>query len=236
VLFDFIGTLAVVQGYSYEESMKKMHASLVNDCFKVDYKRFREVYDQAHHKYRLIRYEQWIEVTNAVWLSEALNRLGFATKPEDQAVKKAINVFFEDYLHSLKQRKGALRTLKRLSKSYSLALISNFTYAPVIYAGLRKLHFSPYFNAILVSEDVGWRKPHSKILEEALKRLNISASQAAFVGDSPNEDIQGAKNVGMKAIFIPSQFFTIEDAKNSSQQPDIILNDICELSKILPKI
>jgi len=236
VIFDFIGTLAVVRGYSEEESVKKMHGSLVRDSFEVDYERFREVYGAVHHVYRLLRYEKLREVTNAVWLSETLNQLGFATKPGDEAVKKAVNIYFEDYLRSLKPRSCALRTLTKLSDTYSLGLVSNFTYAPVIHAGVRRLRLNPYFDAILVSQDMGWRKPHPKIFEEALKRLKRGAKQAVFVGDSPIEDMQGAKNLGIKAIFIPSQFFTVEDAEKASPKSDIILNDLCELSRILPQM
>jgi len=236
VVFDFIGTLAVVQKYSNEVCVEKMYKSLINDGFEVDYKHFREVYGAVHHKYSLLRYEKLREVTNAVWLSETLNQLGFATKPGNEAVKKAINVYFEDYLRALKPRPCALRTLKTLSNTYSLGLVSNFTYARVIHAGLRKLRLNPYFDVMLVSQDVGWRKPHPQIFEEALKRLKRGAIETVFVGDSPIEDIQGAKSVGMKAVFIPSQFFTIEDAKKASQQPDIILNDLCELPRILPQM
>lgn len=236
VVFDFVGTLAAVHGYSYEESMKKMCRSLTNDGFKMPYERFRDVYDQVHHKYQLIRYEKFVEVTNAVWLSEALNQLGFVTKPDDEAVKRAVNILFEDYLTSFRPRPCTSKTLKELSSNYALALISNFTYAPVIYAGLRKLRFSKFFNAVLVSEDVGWRKPHPKIFEEALKRLNKSVEQTVFVGDSPAEDILGAKNMGMKAVFVPSQFFTVQDVKSASKQPDIILSNLCKLPQILSQM
>ena len=39
--------------------------------------KFLEAYNEAHLKYRKIRYEQFKEVTNAVWVSEALCNLGF---------------------------------------------------------------------------------------------------------------------------------------------------------------
>jgi len=236
VIFDFIGTLAEVQDHSVEEIVEKTYESLVDDGFHLDRERFMEVFYKTYQKYRLVRYQKLVEVSNSVWIAETLNQLGFATEPDDGAVRKAVNISFQGYFQSLKARPCASRTLKRLSGGYSLALVSNFTYAPVIYAGVRKLGFSLYFNCILVSDDVGWRKPHPKIFEEALKRLGKSVDQAVFVGDNPMEDIQGAKGVGMKAIFIPSQFFTIEDAEKASQPPALIINSLCELPKILPKI
>lgn len=237
VIFDFIGTLATVEGYAYENSVKKMYESLRDVGFNMSYEHFTQAYERAHQKYRAIRYQELVEVTNVVWLSEALNSLGFATNPDEENVKEAINIFFKDYIQSLRRRKCATRTLKTLSKGgYALGLISNFTYAPVIYAGLRKLNLSQFFNAILVSEDVGWRKPHPNIFKEALRRLDKRAEQTVFVGDSPVEDIQGAKGMGMRTIFISSQFFTVEDVQKAIQQPDMILNGLCELPEILSKI
>lgn len=76
VVFDFIGTLVNVVGYSYERSVEAMYRSLVRDGLGVNFERFCKIYEQAREKYRKIRYE----VTNAVWLAEALNNLGFKTR------------------------------------------------------------------------------------------------------------------------------------------------------------
>ncbi|MGB9740504.1 MAG: HAD family hydrolase [Candidatus Bathyarchaeia archaeon] len=119
--------------------------------------------------------------------------------------------------------------LQTLSQEYKLGLVSNFTYAPVIYAGLRKLSINKFFNAVLVSEEVGWRKPHAKIFEEALKRLKIEAHEAIYIGDSPLEDINGAKKIGLKTIFVPSQFYSIKDLNEDHAKPEIIVRKICEL-------
>jgi putative hydrolase of the HAD superfamily len=183
----------------------------------------------------LIRYEELVEVTNGVWISDALNCLGFKTSPEDVRVKTAVNVFFEDYLSSLELNSCARRMLVRLSKRYKLGLVSNFTYAPVIYAALRKLGINRFFSAVLVSEDVGWRKPNRKIFQEALRRLGAKAQETVYVGDSPVEDIVGAAAAGMRTIFVPSQFYTLENVHESPTKPDLIVKDICELCRVFPE-
>jgi len=235
VIFDFIGTLANVRGYGLEASRMtskmKVYKAVVTAGFKVDVESFLEAYIQAHEKYRVIRYEKLVEVTNAVWISEILNNLGYDTTPDDTRVRTAVNISFEDYLNSLELRSCAKIMLKKLSRNYKLGLVSNFTYAPVIYAGLRKLDINKFFNAILVSHEVGWRKPHPKIFNEALKRLRVSAHETVYVGDSPLEDIKGAKATGMKTIFVSSQFYTLKNLHESQQKPDIILENLCELSK-----
>ena len=233
VIFDFIGTLTNVRGYSLEVSKNiskmKLGRAIVDAGFKVDAKSFLEAYVQAHEKYRIIRYEKLVEVTNAVWISEALNNLGYETTPDEPRVKTAINISFKDYLNSLELRPCAKSILKKLSTNYKLGLVSNFTYAPVIYAGLRKLGINQFFNAVLVSDEVGWRKPHPKIFNQALKRLKVSARETIYVGDSPLEDIKGAKSTGMKTIFVPSQFYSFENLYESREKPDMIVKDICEL-------
>jgi putative hydrolase of the HAD superfamily len=214
----------------------KLYKALVDAGFNIDAKSFLDVYTQAHEKYRVIRYEKLVEVANAVWISEALNNLGFNANSEDARIKTAVNIFFEDYLNSLELRPCAKKLLEKASMNYKLGIISNFTYAPVIYAGLRKLGINHFFNTVLVSEDVGWRKPHIKIFQEALKRLNVAAEEAVYVGDSPEEDIKGARAAGMKTIFVPSQFYSNEELKKNQHKPDLIIKDICTLHRIFHEI
>jgi len=237
VIFDFIGTLTNVRGYSLEASRMtsrmKLYKAVVNAGFEVDVKSFLEAHIQAHEKYRVIRYQKLVEVTNAVWISEALNNLGYETTPDDPQVKTAINISFEDYLNSLELRQCTKRILKMTSADYKLGLVTNFTYAPVIYVGLRKLDINQFFNAILISDEVGWRKPHPKIFNEALKRLGVSAHETVYVGDSPLEDIKGAKATGMKTVFVPSQFYSMKALNESQQKPDIIVKNLCELCEKL---
>jgi len=231
VIFDFIGTLVSVKGYSLENSKIKLYKAIVDAGFKVSQEKFLEAYSQAHEKYRVIRYQKLVEVTNAIWISEALNSLGFRASPEDDSIKTAVNIFFEDYLSSFRLRRCARQTLEMLAENYKLGLLSNFTYAPVIYAGLRQTCLSKFFDVILVSDVVGWRKPHAKIFEEALKRLGVAAEETLFVGDSPEEDIKGAKQLGMKTVFVASQFFPVKKLLESGQKPDAIAKSMCEAKR-----
>lgn len=208
-----------------------LYQAIAKAGFNVNAENFLEAYSKAHEKYRIIRYEKLVEVTNAVWISDALTALGFKTNPEDARIKTAVNVFFENYLNSLELRPCVKKLLEKLAIAYKLGLISNFTYAPVIYAGLRKLDINRFFNTVLVSEEAGWRKPNKKIFQDTLKRLGVNAKETLYVGDSPLEDIKGAKDVGMKTIFIPSQFYSIDNLHESKQHPDLIFNDICEFCR-----
>ena len=229
LIFDFIGTLTNVKDYSMEVSKRKLCKAIIAGGFNAEETSFLEAYSRAHEKYRVIRYQELVEVTNAVWISEALNNLGLRTSPDDVRIKTALNIFFEDYVKSFELRPCAWELLKRASTDFKLGLISNFTYAPVIYVALRRLAINKFLNAVLVSADVGWRKPNKRIFEEALKRLGVKPEETVYVGDSPLEDIQGAKVLGMKTVFVPSQFYSLEFLHKNQIVPDLIAKDICEI-------
>jgi HAD superfamily hydrolase (TIGR01509 family) len=235
IIFDFIGTLTNVQDYSLEKSKLKLYKALVKAGFNVNEKDFFDAYNQSQEKCRLKRYQELVEITDAVWVSDALNCLGFKTDPQDTRVKTAVNVFFEDYPSALELNPCAEQLLSQLSKHYVIGLISNFTYAPVIHGALRKLKINRFFNAILISQDVGWRKPNPKIFHEALRRLGVKAEETVYVGDAPSEDIGGSGAIGMRTVFVPSQFYTMENLYESGEKPDLIVRNVCELCGILPE-
>jgi len=229
VLTDYIGTLVNARSYSIDASRKKLHKALTEAGFKTGMAEFLEAYTEAHEKYRVVRYEQLREVTNAVWVCEALNKLGYNASADDSRIKTALNVFFQDYVDSLELRPYAKKLTKRMKENCKLGLVSNFTYAPVIYASLRKLGINHFFDAVLVSDENGWRKPHKRIFLEALRKLQVTAKEAVFIGDNPLEDIKGAKEVGMKTVFVPSQFFSLKDLQDSRKKPDFIVRDLHQI-------
>ncbi len=48
----------------------------------------------------------------------------------------------------------------------------------------------------------GRTKPHASIFETALAAIGVGALEAAMVGDSPEDDIAGARALGMRAILL----------------------------------
>ena len=101
VIFDYVGTLVNCKNYTMEASREKLYNALVTEGFDVDKDKFLEAYTIAHEKYRKVRYEQLREVTNAVWVAEALCNLGFEVTADDYRVKAALNVFFQDFMTRL---------------------------------------------------------------------------------------------------------------------------------------
>lgn len=236
IILDYIGTLIEPQNYSLEASRIKLHTALCEAGLKTDADKFMEAYKTAHEKYRKIRYEELKEVTNAIWVSEALCNAGCKATVNDPRLKTGLNVFFQDFINSFRLRPYAKKLLGKASAHGKVGLISNFTYAPAIYASLRKLHINKFFNAIVISHSVGWRKPHRKIFDEALRMLQVDACEAVYIGDSPTEDVIGSKAVGMKTVFVASRFNTLADFKKCGLEPEYIFRDLKEVNNELHEI
>jgi HAD superfamily hydrolase (TIGR01549 family) len=233
VIFDYIGTLVNCRGYNMANSEDTLYTALKAEGFAVKKDTFLDAYHVAHQKYRKVRYEQFREVTNSIWVAEALCSLGIEVGPDDGRVKAALNVFFQDFIDTLELRVGAKKLLVQTQGKCKVGLISNFTYAPVIHKSLRNIGVCELFNAVVVSEDVGWRKPCPQIFQDMLIRLQVNAEDAVYVGDSPIEDIKGAKEAGLKTIFVPSQFNKLADLKLSKEEPTFIAKSLVEVSKCL---
>jgi putative hydrolase of the HAD superfamily len=67
---------------------------------------------------------------------------------------------------------------------------------------LKYLDLHQHFDVIVFSSDVGVKKPDPRIFHAALDAMSLEAEDALFIGDSFENDILGARKVGMKAMFI----------------------------------
>ena len=93
----------------------------------------------------------------------------------------------------------ALPVLEELRTSeLKIGLVSN---------GIRDLsefvaHHALVVDAVVDSRSHGRVKPHPTIFQAALDVLGVAARDAAMVGDSLAEDVEGARALGMRAILI----------------------------------
>jgi HAD superfamily hydrolase (TIGR01549 family) len=63
-------------------------------------------------------------------------------------------------------------------------------------------HHALDVDAAVGSAAHGKTKPHPSIFESALEQLGVAAAEAAMVGDSPEDDVEGARALGMRAFLI----------------------------------
>jgi putative hydrolase of the HAD superfamily len=66
---------------------------------------------------------------------------------------------------------------------------------------IEALGLTDAFDVIVVSEEEGVRKPDGEIFRRALERCGVAAHEAAFVGDHPVADVEGAHRAGLVAVW-----------------------------------
>ena len=119
----------------------------------------------------------------------------------------------------------AVEVLDALSKKYRLAILTNGD--SVSQRG--KLNTFPHldwFEIVMVAGDYPWAKPDVRIFELLCEKLKVMPSEVVFVGDTIASDIIGAKNAGMKTIWIQG------DERLNSDLPDIRLYQLSELLSV----
>lgn len=235
VLFDFVGTLVSVVDQP-ELELKSLYQSLVSDGFNVPLQSFRDAYEAVYHRYREIRLREQREIGSPVWVAEALEALGFKARPDDEAVIRGVEAFFNPYLESMQPYPCVVSTLSELARrGLKLGLVSSFSYARVVTGALARFGLQAYFDAVVISQDVGWRKPNPRIFNEALRRLGVDSSSSALVGDEPTDDVLGAASVGMRTVLVlaPREDQSSLKVSQMPRRPDLIIGSICELPALL---
>ena len=86
-------------------------------------------------------------------------------------------------------------------RGLKLALVSN-TASPgwLLEPILERQGITERVDTVVLSSEVGKRKPHPAIFERALRELDVPSSEALFVGDRIEADVVGASRVGMKTV------------------------------------
>jgi len=69
-------------------------------------------------------------------------------------------------------------------------------------AKLAHLGLAEAFDTIVISEAVGCKKPDPRIFAHALEALAVAAAETWFVGDHPENDVVGARRLGMQAVWL----------------------------------
>lgn len=119
------------------------------------------------------------------------------------------------------------------SKGYSLGVISNGITIKQ-WEKLIRLGIHHFFDEVVTSDEVGFEKPHKRIFEVALNKIDCTPKQAVMIGNKFSEDIMGALNAGMSAILVNSQLTNEEVDYIEKEKVDVkVISDISELDKIL---
>lgn len=88
------------------------------------------------------------------------------------------------------------RILNMLSEDHNIGVLTNGV-TDWQHTKLKKLELSKHFDSIVVSYEVGEHKPSREVFNSAQKTL--PGEEFLMIGDSLEDDIEGAKNAGWNA-------------------------------------
>ena len=88
---------------------------------------------------------------------------------------------------------------------------------------LEKTGIDPYFEVVVVSDDIGVFKPDPGIFEHAARLAGKAPSQCWYIGDRVDTDAKAAKDAGMTGVWINRKFI---DEKKEKVPEVISLNDL----------
>jgi putative hydrolase of the HAD superfamily len=90
--------------------------------------------------------------------------------------------------------------LKYLSKAYVLHIITN-GFKEAQHLKLEKSGIRPFFNEVIVGDEVGINKPDPRIFHHAFESSTAGPEESIMIGDDFEADIVGAREVGMDQIY-----------------------------------
>lgn len=200
---------------------------------KYRYDRFFDSFQHFYALYQRRNVELWDEYGNGQVTKEELNRQRFlyplqVVGAEDAALAKS---FSDDFFAVIPTKSRlmphAREVLEYLSPRYNLYILSN-GFQELQCHKMRSSGIDGFFKKVVLSDDIGVLKPWPEIFHFALSATQSELRDSLMIGDSWENDITGAKQVGMHQAF-----YNAAGKTELPFQPTYQLSDLKELMQIL---
>ncbi|NLC18048.1 MAG: HAD-IA family hydrolase [Clostridiales bacterium] len=185
VIFDMFETLITEYGHSEYKSRE------ISRDLQLDWQEFVKIWHDLEHDRSIgkISYEDVIGLI--------MKQLGCKNEEAyDTVIRKRYETKADcfNYLH-----KDIIPVLDKLKmEGYKIGLISNcFSEEAII---IRESILLPYFDAAVLSYEVGYAKPDRRIYEQCACRLGVSPEECLYIGDGGCNELFGARDFGMRAV------------------------------------
>ncbi|TDJ14514.1 MAG: HAD family hydrolase [Gammaproteobacteria bacterium] len=142
------------------------------------------------------------ETSHADNLSSMVAALGLQDQVSQVLVEQTVATLHRRCLPKVTLVTGAAETLTALqAHDYRISIISNAAYSPFLTWTLERFELLHLFEKIVVSADVGVRKPGLDIFRMTLDQLELEPADVVYVGDDFQKDVAAPKQLGMRAIW-----------------------------------
>ena len=229
LLFDINGTVSDIYTCDDDEKVFRTTANFLGyHGVEIGSNILREKYMTLNHEQRRKSGEEFPEFDVVKIFRDIIREFAAADMENEEII--AVNaslVYRAASLLHLEPYPGVKEILGALKKNYRLGAISDgqsvWGRAELRMAGLEK-----FFEFVLISGDLGFRKPDERMFSMALEKLQLKNSEVIYVGNDMYRDVFGAKNAGMKTVF----FKTNQGEHGfSGADPDYIIYNFNELPR-----
>jgi HAD superfamily hydrolase (TIGR01549 family) len=197
----------------------------------VDFNEFYTAFVESYTEFEENKRKEYKEFHNRERFELMINKMNVEKNSHSKGlVEEMVLAHMESIADAMEFPEENRNTLNLLKNKYRLAIISNFDHAPTAYSILDRFDIRSYFERILISIEIGWRKPKADIFLKAFDLLRIKPEEAIFVGDNFEADIIGSKAVGMNVIWINRNK---EPFKEGVLKPDHTVSKFTEIEDIL---
>ncbi len=157
------------------------------------------------------------EVDYPALMRQLLRELGI--EPSAEELDRFLVAEHDTWAPSRSVGEGTLGLLDALrSRGLLLGLVSNaFDPGWLVRRDLEAWGLAARLDVVVLSSEVGKRKPHPEPFERALLELGVAPGQALFVGDSLYHDMKGAGELGITTV--QALWFRVDDDPRG-REPD----------------
>ena len=162
---------------------------------------------------------------------------GLMDRLQDSVVKRIADTYANSlYSHPPPPHPDAATLLMGVKgKGYLVALISNTGMTPGVTFReyMERIGILQYFDALTFSDEVRLSKPAREIFLRTVHSLGIPPEQTVHVGDHLLNDVVGARQAGMKTIWIDREE---EDRQEVDVQPDVTVTSLGQVGSAIEGI
>jgi FMN phosphatase YigB (HAD superfamily) len=165
------------------------------------------------------------------WDDEAAARL---SDPDE--VASAVQDYGDSFVSHMPVDERAEALFRRLGSSYRLAILSNWPLAWAIDHIAERSGWAEHLTAVVVSERVGWVKPHPAIFEAAAVALGVELGEMLHIGDDWAADVVGAKRAGARAVYLdarPDDSPLPTSPRDDSVEADAVIHDLLDIEAVV---
>jgi len=122
----------------------------------------------------------------------------------EEIIEEVTAAFQRSWVNGLRPIPSSLEALSQLQEHYQLAIVTNFQQPDLMPGILTSAGLDAFFpeESVIISADHKLRKPHPWLFAEAFERLKIEADETAYIGDTLDDDMLGAKIAGMIPVLL----------------------------------